>query len=117
MQAGAGPHIANAVSDFLHDTFKSRVISNRFYGHFACGLNGLLNSPDLNPCEYFLWGFIKEQIFLKKPQTIMEFRALIIQACNEITEDMCCQVINITVCVEEIAKRNGGHIEHLIHRQ
>jgi hypothetical protein len=45
----------------------------------------------------------------------MELRALIIQACNEITEDMCHRVINdITARVEEVAGRNGGHIEHLI---
>jgi hypothetical protein len=45
----------------------------------------------------------------------MELRALIIQVCNEITEDMCHQVINsITVRVEAVARRNGGHIEHLI---
>jgi hypothetical protein len=41
--------------------------------------------------------------------------ALIIQACNEITEDMCRRVINITVHVE-VAIRNRGHTEHLIHR-
>jgi hypothetical protein len=47
----------------------------------------------------------------------MELRALIIQARNERTEDMCRRVINnITVRVEEVAIRNGGHIEHLIHR-
>jgi hypothetical protein len=47
----------------------------------------------------------------------MELRAQIIQACNEITEDMCRQVINnITVRVEEVTRRNGGHIEHLLHR-
>jgi phenylpyruvate tautomerase PptA (4-oxalocrotonate tautomerase family) len=47
----------------------------------------------------------------------MELRALIIQACSEITEDMCRRVINsITVHVEEVARHNGGHIEHLIHR-
>jgi hypothetical protein len=40
----------------------------------------------------------------------MELRALIIQACNEITEYMCRQVINITVRVEEVARCNGGHI-------
>jgi hypothetical protein len=75
------------------------------------------NSPDLNPCDYFLWGFLKVKIFPKKPQTIMELRALIIQACNEITEDMCRRVINnITVRVEEVARRNGGHTEHLVHR-
>jgi hypothetical protein len=57
-----------------------------------------LNSPDLNPCDYFLLGFLKEKIFLKKPQIITELRALIIQVRNEITEDMCCRVMNnITV--------------------
>jgi hypothetical protein len=79
------------------------------------GRTGPRNNPDLKTCEYFLWGFLKEMIFLKKPQTIMELRALIIQACNEITEEMCRRVINITVHVEEDARRNRGHIEHLIH--
>jgi hypothetical protein len=51
---------------------------------------------------------LMEILFPKKPQTIMELRALIIQACNKITEDMCCQVINnITVHVEEVTRRNG----------
>jgi hypothetical protein len=46
----------------------------------------------------------------------MELRALIIQAYKEITEDMYRQIINnITVRVEEVARRNGGHFEHLIH--
>jgi hypothetical protein len=60
---------------------------------------------------------LRKRFFPKKQQTIMELRALIIQACNEITEDMCHGVINnITVRVEEVARRNGGHIEHLVHR-
>jgi hypothetical protein len=47
----------------------------------------------------------------------MELRALIIQACNEITEDMCCRVINnITISAEEVARRNDGHTERSIHR-
>jgi hypothetical protein len=116
MQDGARPHTANIVSDFLHDNFDSRIISNRFPDRFACGQNWPPNSPDLNPCDYFLWGFLKEKIFPKKPQTIMELRALIIQTCNEITEDMCRRVINIIVRVEEVARRKGDHIEHLIHR-
>jgi hypothetical protein len=32
-------------------------------------------------------------------------------------EDMCCRVINnIIVHVEQVARHNGGHTEHLIHR-
>jgi hypothetical protein len=48
-------------------------------------------------------GFLQEKNCPEKSQTIMELRALIIQACNEIAEDMCHQVKNIiTVCVEEV---------------
>jgi hypothetical protein len=103
--------------DFLRDIFDSRVISNRFPDRFACGQNWPPNSPDFNPRDYFIWGFIKAKIFpKKKSQTIMELRAPIIQACNEITEDICRRVTNnITVRAEEVARRNGGHIEHLIH--
>jgi hypothetical protein len=89
---------------------------NRFPDCFACGQNWSPNSPDLNPCDSFLWESLRKTFFWKKPQTIMKLRPLIIQACNEITEDMCCRVNNITVHVEEVARRNGGHIEHLIHR-
>jgi hypothetical protein len=50
-------------------------------------------------------------------QIIMELRALIIEACNEMAENICRWVINnITVRVEEVARRNGGHTECLIHR-
>jgi hypothetical protein len=61
----------------------------------------------------FFGDFFRIRFFQKKLQTIMELRALIIQTCNEMTEDMCRRVINITVRVEEVA---SGHTEHLIHR-
>jgi hypothetical protein len=117
MQDGARLHAPNVVMDFLRDTFNSRVISNRFPNRFACGQDCPPNSPHLNPCDYFLSGLLKEEIFPKKPQTVMELRALTSHACSEITEDMCRRVINITVRVEEVARRNGGHTEHLIHRR
>jgi hypothetical protein len=42
---------------------------------------------------------------------------LIIHTCTERSEDMCHRVMNnITVRVEGVARRNGGHTEHLIHR-
>jgi hypothetical protein len=117
MQDGVRPHTANVVLDFLHDTFDSRLISNRFPDRFAYGQNWPPNSPDLNPRDCFLWGFLKENFFPKKPQKVMELRALIIQACNEITEDMCRRVMNITVHDEEVARRNGGHIDHSIGKE
>jgi hypothetical protein len=55
----------------------------------------------------FFWGLLKEKIFAKKQQTIMELRALIIQTCNEITEDVCRWVINTTVQWLRLALSNG----------
>ncbi|PNF32843.1 hypothetical protein B7P43_G03469, partial [Cryptotermes secundus] len=51
-------------------------------------------------------------------EVVVELRAQIIQAHNEITEDMCRRVFsNIKVHVEEAARCKGGHTEHLIHRE
>jgi hypothetical protein len=47
----------------------------------------------------------------------MEFESTNHSGLQQISEDICRQVINIiTVCVEEFARCNGGYIEHLIHR-
>jgi hypothetical protein len=62
--------------------------------YFVAGLNDL--------CSQFHY-------FSEKAAKIMELRAQIIQACNEMTEDMCRRIIdNITVRVEEIARHNSG---------
>jgi hypothetical protein len=53
---------------------------------------------------------LRKRFFLKV-KTVMGLRALIIQACNEITEDMCLRITNITVGVEEVARHNLGHID------
>jgi hypothetical protein len=66
MQDGTRPHTASVVLDFLHDTCNLRVMSNQFPDRFAYGQNWPPNSPDLNPCDYFLWGLLKEIIFFRK---------------------------------------------------
>ncbi|CAI9536326.1 unnamed protein product [Staurois parvus] len=29
-------------------------------------------SPDLTPCDFFLWGLLKEQVYSTKPKTLEE---------------------------------------------
>jgi hypothetical protein len=65
MKDGTGLHTQR----MLFWTFRilpTHVTSNRFSNHFAHRQNWLLNSPDLNLSDYFLWGFLKEKIFLEK---------------------------------------------------
>jgi hypothetical protein len=50
-----------------------------------------------------------------KPRNVMEMRAMIIQLCNEIDEDMCRRVItNMRVQLQEVVRQNGGHVEHVL---
>ena len=66
MQDGAPPHYANFVQDLLNNSFPGRWIGRRGpYDWPAC-------SPDLIPCDFFLWGCVKDQAYRRVPQTIDE---------------------------------------------
>jgi hypothetical protein len=65
MQDGATPHTANVMLDFLNIIFSPRVMSHRYPKHHNCGHSWPPLSPDLNPCDFFLWGFLK--MFPMKP--------------------------------------------------
>ncbi|PSN56214.1 hypothetical protein C0J52_01438, partial [Blattella germanica] len=73
------------------------------------------HSPDINPCDYFLWGFLKEQVFCQHPGDLLELITCIVQVCNTVDEDLCRRVVqNMSVRLEELLWQNGGHIEHVL---
>jgi hypothetical protein len=68
----------------------------------------------LNPCDVFLWDFLKEKAFPARPAN-MEFRATIIQLCGDITEDLFRNVTtNIGVQLQEVIGPNCGHVERVL---
>lgn len=58
----------------LRRTFKNRVISNRFPELFNCGWTWPPYSPDLNPCDFYLWGYLKDRVYRRSPRTIPELK-------------------------------------------
>ncbi|PSN55738.1 hypothetical protein C0J52_04809, partial [Blattella germanica] len=52
---------ANAVLDILHETFENRVMSHRYPQRHQGGFFWPPLSPDLNPSDFFLWGYLKEK--------------------------------------------------------
>ena len=72
-------------------------------------------SPDATPCDLFLWGYIKDQVYIPPlPASIPELKVRIRTAIGTITADMLQTVWNelyyrVDVC--RITK--GAHIEHL----
>ena len=55
MQDVAPPHFATVVRELLN---------SRFPGRWMCG--------DITPCDFFLWGWLKEQVYSTKPTTLEE---------------------------------------------
>lgn len=86
MQDGAPPHWSIAIRHWLNEKFPNRWIGR--------GTDRDLNikwparSPDLTPCDFFLWGFIKSKVYRTQPQNIDELKTRIQQACAEVTLDM-----------------------------
>ena len=45
-------------------------------------------SPDLTPCNIFLWGYLKDLVYRQTPQAIAELKQQICTACKTISRDM-----------------------------
>lgn len=86
-QDGATCHTARETLNLLQEKFPGRVISR----------NGDVDWParscDLTPLDFFLWGFLKDQVYTNNPQTIDELKNNIRAAIAEINLHMCDKVI------------------------
>jgi len=46
-------------------------------------------SPDLTPCDFFLWGFVKEAVYVPSlPTALDDLRNRIKTAVNSVTQDI-----------------------------
>jgi hypothetical protein len=82
-QDGAGPHYAIPVRAWLDEKFPGRWIGRRGPIEWPA------RSPDLTPCDFFLWGYLKNIVYQERPASIEELRDRITQACSEIPAEMC----------------------------
>ena len=64
--------------DVLHQKFESRVISR------SGDVNWPPRSRDIKPLNYFLWGYLKSQIYANKPETIDSLKVNITNSIQEI---------------------------------
>ena len=73
------------------------------------------HSPDLNPPDFYLWGFLKDNVYQGNPQTIEELKTAITANIRAIPKDECVKVIdNFVRRVQVCLQRNGGHLEHIL---
>ena len=73
------------------------------------------HSPDATPCDFFLWGYVNDQVYVPPlPASIPELKVRIRKATETITADMLQTVWNeLDYRVDVCRITKGAHLEHL----
>lgn len=113
-QDGAPPHWHLSVRAYLNERYPNQWIgrqsaSDRALHHWPP------RSPDLTPCDFFLWGYVKNMVFRPpQPANIEKLKEKITAAIQTATPEMLLRVWDEFKCrVDVIQVSAGGHIEHL----
>ncbi|GBM28304.1 hypothetical protein AVEN_233179-1 [Araneus ventricosus] len=70
-------------------------------------------SPDLNPFDFLLWGYIKQRVYATPPSTLQKLRNRITDACGSVSPAMLYNVqreVQSRVQMRIVAE--GHHFEH-----
>lgn len=107
---GAPPHYRLEVRNYLNYAFPHRWI----------GRNGPIawppRSPDLNACDFYLWGHMKQLVYTSEIHTVEELRDRIFNAANQIRQQQ-----GLLSCGNSWIRRsklcianNSNNFEHLL---
>jgi hypothetical protein len=122
------PHIQHAVDGHtwiqldgasVHAAYNVRAwLDTRFPGRWI-GRGGPVQwpprSPDLNPLDFYLWGYLKHVVYANRPENLNSLKNAIAATCaaipHEVLHKVCsCWVNRLHLCVAE----RGQHFEHLL---
>ena len=74
-----------------------------------------LHSADLNPLDFFLWGYTKDIVYKDTPRNIQQHKRAIEECGRSISPRTCKRVTqNFTVRVNTCLASSGGHIKRII---
>lgn len=105
-QDGAPSHYSAIVQDALNAKFPNRWI----------GRGGPIawppRSPDLTPCDFFFWGYVKNIVYSEKIRNLAHLRERIRYAVSTVTGEMLCNVwAEIDHRLDVCRATNGRHVE------
>jgi hypothetical protein len=109
-QDGAPPHYSREAIAWLTKQFtEERLISRNSTFKWPA------YSPDLNPCDYYLWGYLKSKVYSPYPQDIDELKNNIRREFKKISSDTITSVIeNFSSRAQMVLSKRGGWIEHIL---
>lgn len=107
-QDGAPCHRLIAVRDRLNQVFRNRVVMLFNENEWPP------RSPDLTPCDFFLWGYLKDRVFKTPPENLQVLRQRIIDQCNILRENRAMirnSVRHMRERTQRCIEQNGAHVE------
>lgn len=108
-QDGATAHTARDTMAVLRDIFGDRIISRRSVFSWPP------RSPDLTAPDCFLWGYLKEKVYVNKPQTIPQLKNNIRDEIRAITPEILRKVMeNVLERARICEAANGHHLRDII---
>ncbi|GBL82792.1 hypothetical protein AVEN_106327-1 [Araneus ventricosus] len=100
-------HKVSSVQQHIWDTSQQYII-----GYGGC-VECPPRSPDRNPLDFFLWGYIKRRMYATPPPTLQELRNRITDACVRVSPGMLYNVQReVQSRVEICIVAEGHHFEH-----
>lgn len=108
-QDGATAHTARGPMDLLRQHFPDRLISLRG------DLPWPARSPDLAPCDFYLWGYLKSLVYVDRPRNIAHLKNNIRDAIANIPIDMLQRVeTNFRNRLNQCIQNGGRHLTDVI---
>lgn len=102
-----------------HKSLKPRTVLTETFGNNIIGYGGPVEwpprSPDLNPLDYFLWGFLKNKVYEKESTSPSDLLNRICVACRCVTPSMLRKVqeeflTRVHVCIAA----EGSYFEQML---
>jgi len=106
MHDGAPPHFALIVHPWLDQNFPGRWLGRRGPHEWPA------RSPDLTPCDFFLWGWTKEDVYRAKPHTMEHLEDRIRNVITKVPHDFPQKTVNsIPGRLRKLVDAAGAYIE------
>ncbi|XP_030848369.1 uncharacterized protein LOC115926899 [Strongylocentrotus purpuratus] len=108
IQDGAPAHRRIIVRNRLAELFNERVIATYHPVEWPP------RSPDLTPCDFFLWGYLKSKVFTSPPRDLGDLRRRIFAEVESLRQQprVTCDAMRAMASRAELCvERNGGHVE------
>ena len=106
MHDGAPPHFPQSVRAWLDQKFPGRWLGRRGPHEWPA------RSPDLTPCDFFLWSWVKEEVHRAKPCTMEQLKDWIRNVITNLSHDFLHKTVDsVPGRLRKLVDAAGAYIE------